>query len=631
MLFKINKNRWVVIFTFLLFVIYEGTTQNKFIPGISSYTPFSYPGRHNLVLVPDSKQHVLEIFFSVEIDSLQNPIILNTLYFKLRSDANLPGLIKKGILEYSGYTDITDFFIRGNEFFDSTMLQDDSVLIFTGSKEVLNGNVLHLYLDLSDKTFTGEKIQIFLDSVGFNHDTIDYNDLPSNSFNARTDVWIYRKDELIDSFNLVLNPSFEKRLTSCIEPAGPSTGIGPLASSWWRPHSKTADPYCNGSTIFQMARTGMSMVGIGLINYSTLAGNPSEYIAGNLSHPLEKNRKYCAEVFVNLADNSKWSTDDISILLNNNRGGSYSILDTSWFPLKFNPQIKSTQGVLIEDTMNWVSVSGDFIAKGDEKYIHIGSFLDTNITLLPTPWGGIPIGGGAYYYIDDVSLKIGPKQVPDTIFTCDADSISLGEKYPPNFNYRWLHSGETKSQIWVQESGLYQLEVLGGCEIFIDSFYVFFGVNAIGDIQICKNDFYQLSVTGGNNTYVWSPDYFIDDITSENPIVSPIESTNYIVSSNNCKDTVRVLVDSSTLCEQSTNIFIPNALVLSHSDLLAFVPKEAQLLIYNRLGKLIFNNKVYTLSDIKHVVQVGQVYLYQIIYLSDGEIISRNGNITVTN
>jgi hypothetical protein len=61
-------------------------------------------------------------------------------------------------------------------------------------------------------------------------------------------------------------------------------------------------------------------------------------------------------------------------------------------------------GKYLNDTLNWMKVSGSYTAKGTEKYITLGNFIDFNNTNTQqqAPCNSPPCG--AYYYIDDVSI-----------------------------------------------------------------------------------------------------------------------------------------------------------------------------------------------------------------------------------
>lgn len=63
------------------------------------------------------------------------------------------------------------------------------------------------------------------------------------------------------------------------------------------------------------------------------------------------------------------------------------------------PHIMLSGNPVINDTLNWVQVSGCYTAQGGEEYLTIGNFFD-NANTIVTGTTGI-----AYYYIEDVRVE----------------------------------------------------------------------------------------------------------------------------------------------------------------------------------------------------------------------------------
>ena len=60
---------------------------------------------------------------------------------------------------------------------------------------------------------------------------------------------------------------------------------------------------------------------------------------------------------------------------------------------------------LLDNSKEWVEVSGEFVAQGGERFLTIGNFLPFNqsgVAAMERAHAPLP---GAYYYIDDVSLR----------------------------------------------------------------------------------------------------------------------------------------------------------------------------------------------------------------------------------
>ena len=144
---------------------------------------------------------------------------------------------------------------------------------------------------------------------------------------------------------------------------------------------------------YQNAHTYNSFLGFAF--YTAPSGGNREWIAGTLNDSLISGHKYCVEFYVSSANNCKYVTDDIAAYFSNDTiyGGLIGL----------NTQVENFQGNILNDTMNWMQISGEFIAQGGEKFITIGNFKnDGNTTLDSLP--GAQFQNFGYYYIDDVSV-----------------------------------------------------------------------------------------------------------------------------------------------------------------------------------------------------------------------------------
>ncbi|MGQ0829105.1 MAG: T9SS type A sorting domain-containing protein [Bacteroidota bacterium] len=199
--------------------------------------------------------------------------------------------------------------------------------------------------------------------------------------------------------NLVPNPSFEDTV-SCPTTMGQINKTIP-----WSNASNGSPDYFNkcsnvpnyyvGVPIndlgYQNARTGNAYAGL-----ETYFPNQREYIEVQLDSTLKAGKKYCVLFYVSLANASKNAIDTLGAYLS-----TASIFVSTQGPLPYIPQIKNKNGV-ISDTVNWVEVSGEYIASGGEQYITIGIFND-DATMNKIPAGGTKYDD-AYYYIDDVTV-----------------------------------------------------------------------------------------------------------------------------------------------------------------------------------------------------------------------------------
>ncbi len=212
--------------------------------------------------------------------------------------------------------------------------------------------------------------------------------------------------------NLVPNPSFEN-YSSCPT----SSGYIYEAPPWFQPriwngnttNGSSSDFYntCSNSLNpqagipsndfgYQYARTGDGYAGI----YVSFGYTYAEYIEVPLSAPLIANRKYCLSFYVSLSAKYWLATSNIGAYFSTD-----SLLFVSYSPNVIDsviPQIDNPSSNILNDTANWMLVSGSFIAAGGEKFMTIGNFHDSiNATFQSLPWGQ---GDAAYYYFDDFSM-----------------------------------------------------------------------------------------------------------------------------------------------------------------------------------------------------------------------------------
>jgi hypothetical protein len=209
--------------------------------------------------------------------------------------------------------------------------------------------------------------------------------------------------------NLVPNSSFENYST-CPNSGGQIN----YASPWYSPTAGSTDYFNScGAVGFQPSlnvwgsqnpRTGNAYAEIAV--YGSVSGvSAREYLSVQLTDSLVQNKLYCVEFYVNHSGISTFSTmytpiavSEIGLLLTSN-----PISTTNWNVLPYTPQVVSPAGVVLNDTVQWVKVSGIYTALGGEKYITIGNFkndLSTDTSIVGRP-GYDPQG---YYFVDDVSI-----------------------------------------------------------------------------------------------------------------------------------------------------------------------------------------------------------------------------------
>lgn len=205
--------------------------------------------------------------------------------------------------------------------------------------------------------------------------------------------------------NLVPNPSFEDTV-SC------PTSISQLnnCSIWHNPTQASPDYFnscstANGGVVhtpdnafgLQAPKSGSAYAGF-------YTGGPTngldnrEYVQSVLSSPLNGGTTYYISFYVNLSNQARYAISKLGAFLS---VGAPWRSDTK--VINYVPQIVNTSG-FITDTLNWVNISGYYLAFGGEQYITIGNFQADSMKDTLYINHGIYGFSAGYYYIDDVTV-----------------------------------------------------------------------------------------------------------------------------------------------------------------------------------------------------------------------------------
>jgi hypothetical protein len=206
--------------------------------------------------------------------------------------------------------------------------------------------------------------------------------------------------------NLIGNFSFEDTV-NC--PLGDvSESVGWINTSEWSPdffHDCAQGEYNwvpSNIAGHQIASTGKGYCGFA--TYYPQILNYRETIGRNLPNPMIVGTQYYFSMKVNLAINPVYG----NTLGTNNLGVLFSTVQFNQFspaPINNFAHIFSSQ--IINDSTNWIIISGSIIADAAYTFLSIGNFFDDintetlEVTSSPeTKW--------SYYYIDDVCLSSSP-------------------------------------------------------------------------------------------------------------------------------------------------------------------------------------------------------------------------------
>jgi outer membrane protein OmpA-like peptidoglycan-associated protein len=282
------------------------------------------------------------------------------------------------------------------------------------------------------------------------------------------------------SENLVYNSSFEeyRHCPTKID----AMGVMREADAWWQPTGGSSDYFnaCGGRECnvprnkmgFQEAHSGTAYCGI----YCSQE-QYREYLQTELKTPLRKGKRYRVSFWTSLAEKSPHAVATLGAVLTPERiedsargilmekeskaignNGSQSIATF------FTPQVVNIAENVIDNTKEWIEVSGEFIAKGGERFLTIGNFysfnrsnvVSTNGTNTPLP--------GAYYYIDDIEVicldsiettskpkteeaRVGKIVILENIFFATGESEVLQQSYNELMKLKELLESNPSMQI----------------------------------------------------------------------------------------------------------------------------------------------------------------------------------------
>ena len=269
---------------------------------------------------------------------------------------------------------------------------------------------------------------------------------------------------VLNAQNLVPNPSFEI-ISSCPTNQGQLNKAVPWFSPTYYtgldmsdllnecsptfPISDVSIP--NNGWGYQYPRTGKGYAGVESFN---LMDGAREYISVKLDSALIAGKTYCVGFYASLENKDTFTVYSID------RMGAYlsstAINLNTYHYIPVIPQIENPKGHFLSDTLNWMLVSGTYIAQGGEQYITIGNFYPTDsVNYIPTNITNT----ASYYYLDDVSVydcnaPAYAANAGNNITICKGDSVQIGAAPRAQYIYNWLPAAalnnDSISNPWVK-------------------------------------------------------------------------------------------------------------------------------------------------------------------------------------
>lgn len=216
--------------------------------------------------------------------------------------------------------------------------------------------------------------------------------------------------------NLILNPGFESYKT-CPQNI---TNFNVLVEDVSLPTSSSGDYFNTCSTGdfaipsnfkgIQKSSEGSAYAGL----YFYALNNYREYLQLNTSKTLREKFPYKISLKVSLAETSTLALKTMSIVLTNTKVKvpNSKTLTPSRLDLQEGVEfyeVKLTPDKSMADTDGWITLSGEFEAKGFEQHIIVGNFQNNINTELLKSDKAILSKDFSYYYVDDFILEEQPR------------------------------------------------------------------------------------------------------------------------------------------------------------------------------------------------------------------------------
>lgn len=355
--------------------------------------------------------------------------------------------------------------------------------------------------------------------------------------------------------NLVVNPSFEVTSSNC----GNFGGEGfftDLTGSWDNASNNAGGDSCSSPDLFsacntlpipgfgsptampnsvlgyQYSHTGTRHAGI--ITYEAL-DEYREYIQGRLTTPLVAGQTYCVSMFVSLANEMPYATNNMGVYFSNNQYLRDPCPGQTQSAIYVTPQLNYTCSPITDTSANWFRLQWNYVATGGERWFVIGNFFNNANTVIANT-GKSPFPNPfAYYYIDDVSVipntccyaeiqphaDVCPTAAP---FNLTVTGGTGGSGCTPTLNGTWAGPGITSASqgtfsAAVAGVGTHAITYSLPCG-YTDTMRIVVG--ACTPLSVCRETNGSLTVSGGVGPFRWDRIYQVQNCSACLPAFPPI-------------------------------------------------------------------------------------------------------------
>ncbi len=251
--------------------------------------------------------------------------------------------------------------------------------------------------------------------VNFNYDTIVAMDYRNENSWLIADP---KSKTIEEDLNFVENSSFENGNSKLRS----GSQIGKNVDHW-KASAGTPDYYKSKDL---NAMDGDAVVGV---RFYTENWAHIEFLSTQLKETLEPNKTYCLKIYVRLKEDCFYGVNALGALLSDKIPDQYALIQGDVMP-----SIKHHKGSVLTYKTKWMQLSCTYTAKGNEDYLTLGSFANSDTMLKKHLKGNMT---EAYYFFDNIQLHAieKPEECPCNIGRKEElqipDAQEVAEKVEP--------------------------------------------------------------------------------------------------------------------------------------------------------------------------------------------------------